>query len=915
MALEHNERSGFLIGERITGEIERMADEMRLLRGIEKNTRQAVSLLRRMSTMPAPADPGQSKIAPVQNLVRQAANDEQAKTRGTQEKANPPADVRSGRGAATPADQRQQAKPSNPGEPKQKAPAAANSQAKADSANVATRDNSGRFVSVSGSSPSSAKPSQIGGAAGGAIGAMADAVKEAVSSVGSGSDNIDPTIQAAKELGGIFAPAKALFKPLGGLFGRGKEAKEAKKHREEINWLRRIWRAQTDAGKQGGGGLMRVLAMLAPLLAMLLAPLKMMKGLLGAMKLGSLAGLGRLGGLGRRRGSRYDAPRGHGGGSVDAGGRGRQRPGAPGSPGESKKARGGKLAKLGGVGKSLMGSLATGGKALLKRIPILGALIGGGMLASDLMKDAKTPEEKQSKWGSVGGTAGGLIGGAIGLLGGPAGAIAGGMLGDYIGEKVGTWLATADLGSMISDVQGLFSKIADTTKDLAGSAFDYIQKAWSGLIDTGSKLFTKFGDWINEKWEGAKEWAGDKVDTVQDVAYSARDKVSAGASSIADSGRNLLSTVTGGRYTGGSNAAKGEMISAMAEAGITDPNSQAALMANVDNETGGFKRFDENLNYSSKRLQEIFPKYYKNADDARADAGNPEAIANRVYGGRMGNKDPGDGYKYRGRGMIQLTGKDQYESMGKKLGIDLVNNPDLAADPKYASKIAATFWKTSGADKAAAAGDHVKARRIVNGGSIGLKEVQEKTPEYLKQAMAGELTPAQTADKTKAAAPEPAQKAMASTMATLKGSTQPIGVLAPASSAAKAPAPSAGGFAPAEPKAASIAPAAQPAAASTATAPAMGSVATAAPALIAPLAAPPAVSSTAQAVSYAPPAPNASLVRVPETPEVRTPPGSSAPAKQSTPAAQPPLSQNMADRQIAHVAAGGIGMGMGMARV
>lgn len=828
MAMEHDKRSGFLRGESIADEIDSMVEELQALRSIESNTREAVGLLRRMANMPAPSDPGRRTTATAPNFSQRSAND----SRTTRQKSS--------------------AGPSAP-----RAPSAQGPRGSAPSEPGGARDGKGRFVA--GQSSASGRGASVGVSAsadsGAAIKAIGDALRNAAGSAASGADSIDPTIQAGKELGSIFSPVKALFKPLGGLFGGSKEAKEAKQRREGVSWLRRIWRTQADANKKtGGGGFLSKLvgmfaAMLTPLLGMLLAPLKLLGALTGLSKLGNLLGRGSGSRGGSARGSRRDRM-----GSTGPDGRRSSR--------EAKAAKAGKggffskMLKSGGgllKGGGLLGGAAKLGKGLLKRIPLLGALFGGGMAINALMKDAKTPEEKQEKWGAVGGSVGGLLGGALGMLGGPAGAIAGGILGDFIGEQVGSWLATADLGAMIDSVTGVFSSVADSAKELASGAFDFVQKAWAGLVENGNKLFG-----------AVKDWAAGKLDTVQDAAYTARDKVSEGVSYVADKGKNLLNTVTGGSYGGGSNAAKQEMIAAMGEAGIRDPKSQAALMANVDHESGGFKSKEENLNYSAKRLQEVFPKYYKTPEDARADAGNPEAIANKVYGGRMGNKEAGDGFKYRGRGLIQLTGRDQYEKMSKETGVDLVSNPEMAADPKIAAKIAASYWKTSGADKAAQAGDMVKARKLVNGGTNGLEDVQGKTAGYLAQAQNGELAMTKSADQVTIQAPKGAQQAMVSTMAAVKG-TGPIGVMAPTQSVQPVP--------------------------------------------MASVAATPTSASTASVASYAPPAPDANLTSIPATAEVRNP-GPAAPAKSGTTEATVPLTQNVGDRQIAHASAGGIGMGM-----
>jgi len=174
---------------------------------------------------------------------------------------------------------------------------------------------------------------------------------------------------------------------------------------------------------------------------------------------------------------------------------------------------------------------------------------------------------------------------------------------------------------------------------------------------------------------------------------------------------------------------KKAVMLAMDEGGITGMH-RSALLAQVDHESGGFKRLSENLNYSAKGLRKTFGKYYKTDELANAEARNPEAIANRVYGGRMGNNSSGDGYRYRGRGFIQLTGKDNYKSFGNLVGMDLVNNPDLASDPMTAARIAVAYYKSRVIDRGIAANDTKAVTKAVNGGSIGLSDRQEKFSMY-----------------------------------------------------------------------------------------------------------------------------------------------------------------------------------------
>ena len=142
-----------------------------------------------------------------------------------------------------------------------------------------------------------------------------------------------------------------------------------------------------------------------------------------------------------------------------------------------------------------------------------------------------------------------------------------------------------------------------------------------------------------------------------------------------------------------------------------------------------FTKLVENMNYSAKRLSEVWPKRFKGEDGkpnnlALKIANNPEAIANSVYANRMGNgpAETGDGWRFRGRGYIHLTGKDNYKRYGEYLGLDLVNNPELAEKEDIAAEIAAEFWWRSDLNEAADVLDLIAIRRKVNGGLIGFNE-------------------------------------------------------------------------------------------------------------------------------------------------------------------------------------------------
>jgi putative chitinase len=160
---------------------------------------------------------------------------------------------------------------------------------------------------------------------------------------------------------------------------------------------------------------------------------------------------------------------------------------------------------------------------------------------------------------------------------------------------------------------------------------------------------------------------------------------------------------------------------------INTPLRLAHFLAQAGHESGGFKISQENLNYSAKGLQNIFKKYFPSEAIALDYAKKPEKIANRVYSGRMGNGNEasGDGYKFRGRGDIQLTGRDNYTAFGKAIGVDIAANPDLVAT-QYQLLSAAWFWGKNNLNKIADTGDTDAAvtmiTKRVNGGTIGLPD-------------------------------------------------------------------------------------------------------------------------------------------------------------------------------------------------
>ena len=158
--------------------------------------------------------------------------------------------------------------------------------------------------------------------------------------------------------------------------------------------------------------------------------------------------------------------------------------------------------------------------------------------------------------------------------------------------------------------------------------------------------------------------------------------------------------------------------------GIATPRQQAAFIGQCGHECGNFKILEENLNYKAATLMRLWPKRFPNVVVANEYAGNPKKIANMVYASRMGNRDEasGDGWRFRGRGCIQLTGHANYFHAGQALGVDFVMNPDLVATPMYAALTAGWFWSTHGCNQLAEAGNWTGLTKKINGGTIGLDD-------------------------------------------------------------------------------------------------------------------------------------------------------------------------------------------------
>jgi putative chitinase len=160
---------------------------------------------------------------------------------------------------------------------------------------------------------------------------------------------------------------------------------------------------------------------------------------------------------------------------------------------------------------------------------------------------------------------------------------------------------------------------------------------------------------------------------------------------------------------------------------INTPQRIAAFVAQCAHESGGFTALKENLNYKAVTLRKIFPKYFP--DDAIANhyaslPNKQEAIANKVYASRMGNGDEasGDGYRYCGRGLIQLTGKNNYQSFADSLEMDVEDVPEYLATFEGAAQSACWFWESNNLNQWADKGDILTLTKRINGGTIGLED-------------------------------------------------------------------------------------------------------------------------------------------------------------------------------------------------
>jgi putative chitinase len=168
------------------------------------------------------------------------------------------------------------------------------------------------------------------------------------------------------------------------------------------------------------------------------------------------------------------------------------------------------------------------------------------------------------------------------------------------------------------------------------------------------------------------------------------------------------------------------LVQCLPDYDIASPQRVAAFLAQCAHESGGFRAIKENLNYRAETLRKVFPKYFPSDALAQQYAHNQEAIANKVYANRMGNgpEESGDGFRYCGRGLIQLTGKQNYQNFADSIETPVEDVPAFLATFEGAVQSAAWFWEANNLNQYADSGDILTMTKRINGGTIGLADRQ-----------------------------------------------------------------------------------------------------------------------------------------------------------------------------------------------
>jgi putative chitinase len=161
---------------------------------------------------------------------------------------------------------------------------------------------------------------------------------------------------------------------------------------------------------------------------------------------------------------------------------------------------------------------------------------------------------------------------------------------------------------------------------------------------------------------------------------------------------------------------------------ISTPLRQAAFIGQCSHESVNFTKLEESLYYTAPRLMAVWPSRFPTLDVAEQYAANPEKLGEKVYGHRadLGNTEDGDGFRFHGRGIIQLTGRTLYANCGSGIGMDLLSDPDLLITPQYAALSAGWFWNKKGLNALADASDYDTMTKRINSGLLGLDDRKAK---------------------------------------------------------------------------------------------------------------------------------------------------------------------------------------------
>jgi putative chitinase len=344
---------------------------------------------------------------------------------------------------------------------------------------------------------------------------------------------------------------------------------------------------------------------------------------------------------------------------------------------------------------------------IMSKLGGVGRLVGrfGGPLAG-LVSGAEAYHESGSLAQAGGAAAGGWggmeAGAALGAAGGTmilpgVGTAIGGVVGGLAGSGVGAW-AGKKLGSMLDR----------PAADAAGNMSVGTLNVTAGTVNVGAGP-------VATQSPVAPSYPASPATPARVANPVSKSPVTKGGLDIAG------------------------LIAAGKKYGIEGVEHMSSYLAEVATEVGSGKVLTENLNYSAEGLKKNFGKRFSDADAAKY-AHNPEAIANKAYGGRMGNTEPGDGWKYRGRGFIQLTGKANYAEFTKDTKIDILSNPDLAARPDVALEVAAWYYAKK-IDKKFDPNNTAAIRKAVNGGTNGLATAEKWKTYFMQQGELGAYGP------------------------------------------------------------------------------------------------------------------------------------------------------------------------------